>query len=101
MELSNLSEKMGKKIKHIKIDLLARNKLNSSEKIIPKALIDLKISHRQFNLVTNEEQNYFRLKKSIRAKDDQLSDIEQDGLIENGKRIGQNERKSIKLKIEV
>ena len=31
----------------------------------------------------NEEQNYFRLKESIRAKDDQLSDIERIRIIED------------------
>ena len=40
----------------------------------------------------NEEQNYFRLEEN-KAKDDQLSDIERDRLIEHGKRIGQNTRK--------
>ena len=46
----------------------------------------------------NEEQNYFRLKESIRAKGDQLSDIERDRLIEHGKRVGQNERLNTKTK---
>ena len=33
----------------------------------------------------NEEQNYFRLKENIRAKDDQLSNIERDRLIKHSK----------------
>ena len=72
--------------------------MNSIEKIISKALIDPDLSHEEFILVINKEQNYFRLKESIRAKDDQLSDIERDRLIEHGKRVGQNERLNKKTK---
>ena len=49
----------------------------------------------------NERQNYFRLKGSIRAKDNQLCDIEQNRLIEHGERIGQNERQHLKLKTNI
>ena len=61
--------------------------MKSVEEIISKALTDSDISHEEFVLVTNKEQNYFRLKESIGAKDDQLSDIERDRLIEHGKWI--------------
>lgn len=40
-------------------------------------------------------------KKRTTQKDNQLSDIEQDGSIEHVNKIGQNERQSIKLKIDV
>ena len=56
------------KNKHRKITLLAGSKLNNIEKIISKALIDSDISYDEFTLVINEEQNYFRLKRNIRAK---------------------------------
>ena len=48
-----------KKSKHRKIALLARSKLNKKKKIISIALIDPDISHDEFTLVINEEQNFF------------------------------------------
>ena len=69
---------------------LARSELNSIEKIISKALIDSVISHGEFAVAFNEEQNYRILKDSIRAKDDQLGDIESDRLIDHRKKIRQN-----------
>lgn len=44
------------------------------------------ISHEEFMLVINEEQNHFRPKESIRLKDDQLRDFECDRLKEHCKR---------------
>ena len=41
------------------------------------------------------------LKESNRAKGDKLSNIEQERLIEHTKRVGQNERQSLKLKTDV
>ena len=35
---------------------------------ISNALINSDISHEEFILVINEEQNHFRLKKSVKAK---------------------------------
>ena len=64
--------------------------MNSIEKIISKALIDSVISHGEFAVAFKEEQNYHILKDSIRAKDDQLGDIERDRLIDHRKKIGQN-----------
>ena len=89
-----------KKNKHRKIALLTRRKLNSIEKI-SKALISSAISHEEFILLINKEENYFRLKESIRAKDDQLSNIEQGRFIEHSERFGQNKRQSVKLKTDV
>ena len=68
---------------------------------ISKTLIDSDISRDKFTLVINEKQNYFRLKGSIRAKDNQLGDIEQNRLLEHGKRIWQNERQHLKLKTNI
>ena len=65
-----------------------------------KVIADSNTSHENFILVINEEQNYFRLKESIRSKDNQLSNIEWNRLIEHGKSIGQNERQSLKLKTD-
>ena len=80
---------------------MARSKLNSIEKVISKALADSSINYDKFTIVINEDQNCFRSKESIRAKDDQFDDIEWDRLIEHSKRIVQNERQSLKLKTEI
>lgn len=49
----------------------------------------------------NEEQSYFRLKESIKGKDELISDIKGDSLIGHGKTIGQNDRVSLRLKTSV
>lgn len=77
------------------------SKLNSIERIVSKLLIDSNISHAEFTLVINKEQNYFRIKESIRAKDDQLTEVEWNKLIDHGKRIEKNQRISLKLKTDV
>ena len=50
------------------IALMARNKLNHIVKVISKAPIDFDISHDEFTLVINEEENYLRLKKASEQK---------------------------------
>ena len=55
-----------KKKKHNKIVMLARSKLNSTEKKIFEALINNEIGHEGFMIVINEERNYRELKESIR-----------------------------------
>ena len=47
---------------------MERSKLNSMVKIIPKAPIDLDISHEEFRVVINEEKYYPRLKKKHQNK---------------------------------
>ena len=64
-----------------KIALLPRNKLNSIEKIIFKPLLDSSISHDEFMIVINEQQNYFGLKESTRAKKDQLDNTEHESVM--------------------
>ena len=46
-----------KKIKHNKIVMLARSKLNSIESKISEALINNEISHEDFMTIINEEKN--------------------------------------------
>ena len=96
-----------KTIKLKNIALLSKCKLNSIEKVISKTLLDSSISHEEFMLGINGEQNCLRLKENISRKDRQLSDIERDKLIGHVKRIGideilkQNGTKSLELKSEV
>ena len=55
-----------KKLKHNKIVMLARSKLNSIESKVSEALINNQISHEDFMAIINEERNYRELKESIR-----------------------------------
>ena len=79
---------------------MARKKLNSIEKI-SKALIDSNTINEEFALMINKGQNYFRLKESFRTKYNQVSDIECNGLIEHGKKIGKNKKLRLKVKTKV
>ena len=54
-------------------------------------MIDSDIIHKEFTLVINEEWNYYRLKERIRIKEDQLTNIEQNGLIELDQSTGKSE----------
>ena len=47
-----------KKKKHNKIVMLARSKLNSIESKVSEALINNKISHKDFMTIINEEKKY-------------------------------------------
>ena len=77
-----------KKKKHNKIIVLARNKLNSVETMISKALLDSEISHEEYTTIINEEEKYRRLKEDIRMMKSQRSNVEKDKLFKKGKRIG-------------
>ena len=76
-----------KKIKHNKIIMLARSKLNSIESNVSEALIYNEISHENFMIIINEERNYRELKESIRMMNSPRSDAEKINLIEEGKKI--------------
>ena len=67
--------------------MLARRKLNSIEKLVSQALIDFEISHEEFKTTINEEENYRRLKESIRMM---KSDDEKDELSKNNENIREN-----------
>ena len=55
-----------KKIKHGKIVLLAKSKLNSIEVLISKVLIDPVISHDEFILINNVLKEYNEIKEEIK-----------------------------------
>ena len=52
-----------KKKKHDKILMLAKSKLSSIETLVSQALIDMEISHEEFNAIIREKQKYERMKK--------------------------------------
>ena len=53
-----------KRKRHDKIVLLAKSKLNSTEVLISKALIDSNISHDEFVLINNELKEFYEIKNS-------------------------------------
>ena len=46
--------------------MLAKNKLNSIETLMSRALIDLDISHEEFKMIVNGKEKYEQMKGSIR-----------------------------------
>ena len=53
-----LKIKRNKKKKHNKIVILGKSKLNNIEILIPQALIDLEIRHKEFETIVNEKEKY-------------------------------------------
>ena len=66
------------KKKRNKMFILATSELNIIETLVSQALIDLEISHKEYKTITNEKENYEKLKKSIRMEksSDELNDKE-------------------------
>ena len=46
--------------------MLAKSKLDSIETLVSKALIDMVISHEEFNAIIKEKQKYQRMKENVR-----------------------------------
>ena len=55
-----------KKKKHDKILMLAKSKLSSIETLVSQALIDMEISHEEFNAIIREKEKYERMKENVR-----------------------------------
>ena len=71
--------------------MLARNKLNSIESKISKALADNEISQEDFQTIINEEKKYRELKESIGMMNSHRSDVKKVSMIEESKKIGISE----------
>ena len=67
-----------KKKKHNKVVILAKSKLNSIEKLMSQALID--ISHEEFKTIVSEKEKYEQMKETIRntKSRDELSENSRD-----------------------
>ena len=50
----------------VKILMLAKSKLDSIETSVPQALIDMEVSHEEFNAIIGEKQKYDRMKENVR-----------------------------------
>ena len=62
-----LSITRNKKKKHDKILMLAKSKLYSIENLVSQSLIDLVISHEEFDTIIRKEQKCERMKKNVRS----------------------------------
>ena len=66
--------------------MLAKSKLNSIETLMSQALIDLDISHEEFQTIVNEKEKYEQMKESIRniKNGDELTENSRDIRENNG-----------------
>ena len=55
-----------KKKKHDKIPILGKSKLDSIETLVSQVLIDVEISHEEFNAIIREKQKYEWMKENVR-----------------------------------
>ena len=46
--------------------MLAKSKLGSTETLVSQALINMEISHEEFNEIIREKQKYERMKENVR-----------------------------------
>ena len=65
------------KKKHDKILMLAKSKLDSIETLVSQALIDMEISHEEFNAIIREKQKYERMKENVRNVREQQENMRQ------------------------
>ena len=49
---------------------LGKNKLDCIELLISQAIIDLQISHEEFQMIVNEKKDYDNQKENIKNKED-------------------------------
>ena len=78
-----------KKKKHDKILMLAKSKLNSIETLVSQALIDMEISHEEFNAIIREKQKYERMKENVRNVSEQQKNMRLNG-VNSKKKIRKN-----------
>ena len=86
-----LKTRNNKKKKHNKIIMLARNKLNSIESKISKALMVMKLVMKSLRQLLMMRKKYREFKESIRMMNSRRSDAEKVVLIEEGKKKVVNE----------
>ena len=69
-----------KKKKHDKILMLAKSKLSSIETLVSQALIDMEISHEEFNAIIREKEKYERMKENVRNVSEHSSAKKQENM---------------------
>ena len=55
--------------------MLAKSKLSSIETLISQALIDMKISHKEFITILKEKDKYEKMKENFRSENEELYKI--------------------------
>ena len=61
-----LSITRNKNKKHDEILMLPKSKLDSIEILVSQALIDMEISHEEFNAIIREKEKYERMKENVK-----------------------------------
>ena len=69
-----------KKKKHDKILMLAKSKLDSIETLVSQALIDMEISHGEFNAIIRENKKSERMKENVRNVSEHSSAEKQENM---------------------
>ena len=59
-----------KKKKHDKILILAKNKLNSIETVLSRALIDMEISHEEYSTILKVKDKHERMKDNLKSENE-------------------------------
>ena len=55
--------------------MLAKSKLDSIETLVSQALIDMEISHEEFNAIIREKQKYERTKENVKNVNENQENI--------------------------
>ena len=55
--------------------MLAKSKLNSIDKLISQALIDMDISHEEFITISKEKDKYEMIKDNLKSENGELYEI--------------------------
>ena len=61
--------------KRYKILVLAKNKLNSIEGLVSQALIDMEISHEEFDTILKEKKKYQKIKENVRNETEKQENV--------------------------
>ena len=54
--------------------MLAKNKLNRIEALVSQAVIDMEISHEEFNAILKEKHNYKKMKGNLGNESEKLGE---------------------------
>ena len=59
---------------------MAKSKLNSIERLIPQALIDMEISHEEFITILKEKDKYAKMKETVRNTNEKQENMRLNGV---------------------
>ena len=70
-----LSITRNKKKKDDKILMLVKSKLNSIETLVSQALMDMEISHEEYDMILKKKDKYEKMKENVRSVSEKLEEI--------------------------